>query len=81
MHGLHSSALLQLSSLGIQSQPGMTPLTLNVAANAVVVSSAGQHASAWGAGAPVGTNGMAFPAIVDYLCGMSIVLPFILVIC
>ena len=68
---------LQLSSLGIESHPTMAPVTLNMSATAVVVSSDGQSVTtAWGAGNAVGTSGSgtAFPVIVS--CGMDMCMTF-----
>ena len=64
----------QLSALGVDSYPGMTPLNLTVAGGAVVVVDGGQSTPAWGSGDAVGANtsAMAFPVVVDWSCGMAV---------
>ncbi len=65
--------LLQLSSLGIDSRPGMVPVDLNIVAGAVVKKeSDGTTQNAWAGDYQVGTSGSAkgFTITVDYICGV-----------
>ena len=71
----------QLSALGVESYPGMAPVNLTVAGGAVVVTDGGQSTPAWGSGEPVGadTSAMAFPAVVEWICGMAVcMVPFVM---